>query len=501
MCVLSKHRFHCKRVIMAGGNGFDASNEERKGRVHVGRNSSAGLNPFDDNSADVDVEAASRFSDESPVDNDGEEGALATSSTQDADAATQQTTVEATWQYLGEVPYRRVPIYSHVQWKRLPTIGEPTHGNANSSSLFHHGLASFSPYATSKQPHHPKLLDSREFREYLKTSTGTHVKGCPHGGPLAVVTLPVAAAATAIPAAAAAASESGSSSSSRFARAELRILTNAGQPLAQFDLPPLSLEHRYNPSDVLTLGFTSRTTLIVVLRDSLCLTYNLRGEVLLPPFYIMPRTNMTSGTELLQACVYEGGVAVLARDKNCALVELLDQHDDPEYLQTAYLTARKVTPQRLNSSNNNGTTATAVELGAADDSATATVVPHYALITPLPTSEHAGRHFSSFLSIAVLPRSRTTSKHPEVFLSTSDKSVVVVEVSTLKMTDVNCRARMPSAICDMEFCPNGRFLACYLESSMLIVVSTSFETCVLEFDTSQGLKTPPLEMQWCGEDR
>lgn len=68
------------------------------------------------------------------------------------------------------------------------------------------------------------------------------------------------------------------------------------------------------------------------------------------------------------------------------------------------------------------------------------------------------------------------------------------------MTDVNCRARISSPIVAMTFAPNGRFLACFTQSSILTVISTSFETKVLDFDTSEGSSAPPLDMKWCGED-
>jgi hypothetical protein len=126
---------------------------------------------------------------------------------------------------------------------------------------------------------------------------------------------------------------------------------------------------------------------------------------------------------------------------------------------------------------------------------------HYALVTQLPTAQHAATHYCSYLTLAVLDRTFTSSHHPEVFLSTSDCSVVVVEASTLSITDVDIRNRMASAVVDMSFAPNGRFLACFTESAMLTVISTSFETKVLDFDTSEGSSTPPQEMQWCGEDR
>jgi len=104
------------------------------------------------------------------------------------------------------------------------------------------------------------------------------------------------------------------------------------------------------------------------------------------------------------------------------------------------------------------------------------------------------------LAIAALSRTRTTSRHPDVFLSTSDNSVIVVNTVTCEITDVDCRARISAPIVDMTFAPNGRFLACFTQSSMLTVISTSFETKVLDFDTTEGASKPPLQMIWCGED-
>ena len=93
-------------------------------------------------------------------------------------------------------------------------------------------------------------------------------------------------------------------------------------------------------------------------------------------------------------------------------------------------------------------------------------------------------NFYSYSAIAVLPRIRTSSRHPEVFLSTTDNSVVVVNTATTEMKDLDCRARISSPIVEMSFAPNGRFLACFTESSMLTVISTTFETKVLDFDVS-----------------
>jgi hypothetical protein len=340
---------------------------------------------------------------------------------------------EASWQYLGDLPYRRIPIYSHVQWR-----------SSCPSSMQQNCLAWY-PQGLSKPQH---LVDPKEIRNWYQTTTQTHVKACPHGGPIAACTVPL---------------------TDSFRTTQLRILTNSGQILSQQEFPPAEYRERYGAVDILCLGFTSRTTLVVVLNDSLCFTYNLKGQALLQPFYVCQES-----IPLLQAKVYEGGVAVLTKNQDAAIAELLDHHDEEEYSQTAHLSA-----QRIDS----------------DD------MSHYALVTILPTSEYAKRHFCTFSTLAVFSRLRTTSQHPELFLSTSDNSVIVVEVCTMKMTDVDCRARVNSPIVDMVFAPNGRFLACFTQSCILTVISTSFETKVLDFDTSEGSQQIPSQMEWCGEDR
>jgi len=283
-------------------NPFDDSFESATPR----QGSTSSTNPFDDSTSphprttnninnsnsNVDGNSSNPFTDnESYTDDD----MLLLDENEPAPSSA-AANAEASWQYLRDLPYRRIPIYSNVQWQRLatPTNPNPSANNKNEInsqsnarispssmssnkgnkndrlsmlSFLQTGLAMFPPTALK---HHPKILDPLEVRHLLSKTTVTHVKGCPQGGPLAVVTLPVV------------------SGQEGFAQTELRILTTAGQAIAQFHLPPAGLEHRYHPADVLTVGFTARTTLVVVLHDSLCLTYNVRGEPLLPPFYILP---------------------------------------------------------------------------------------------------------------------------------------------------------------------------------------------------------------------
>lgn len=187
--------------------------------------------------------------------------------------------VEASWQYLGDLPYRRVPVYSNVRW------GGSKDESGSGSETLNYGLSEFPKAALQR---HPDLLDPRELHELLNTSTVTKVVGCQYGGPVAAVTLPIVG------------------ETSWFTHTEIRILTNSGHPLAKIDFPLPELERKYSASDIMEIGFTDRTVLVIVLKDSLCLTYDLSGAALLPPFFILPRGE-GQGTDLFQACIFEGG--------------------------------------------------------------------------------------------------------------------------------------------------------------------------------------------------
>ncbi|CAB9505372.1 sorting-associated protein 16 homolog [Seminavis robusta] len=466
-----------------------------------------GSNPFDDGYDDTAVKSGSssniRVSSKNPFDNDdvnmdsGEQGvapaitqginpfdttqsssfdnpmasANPTEDSQDEPLeglqGAENASAEASWQYLGDLPYRRVPVYSNVSWNRIESSTSGKENNNPNQEGLQYGLAAFPPAVVQ---HHPQMLDEREVRALLNTTTVTKVAGCPHGGPVAAITLPIVGHTGA------------------FTHAELRIMTNSGLPLSTIEFPPPNLERqkRYTAADILSMGFTDRYILVVVLRDSLCLTYDLRGDVVLQPFHIMPRGE-GKAIELIQANIFDGGAAVLASSKQSALVEILDDHDPPDYYNGAHIAARRILPTA---------TATSEAFGGQDN----VLPPHYAIVTHLDTAAYASTHFHSYLSVAALSRTRTSSGHPDVYLSTSDNSVLVINTVTGEIIDVDCRARISAPIVDMTFAPNGRFLACFTESSMLTVISTSFETKVLDFDTSEGSASPPLAMKWCGED-
>ena len=113
-----------------------------------------------------------------------------------------------------------------------------------------------------------------------------------------------------------------------------------------------------------------------------------------------------------------------------------------------------------------------------------------------PTRTLLSWNFSTITTI--LSTCRLCTAHP---VASSLRAQQSQAVATTAYSDVNCRSRISSPIVDMSFAPNGRLLACFTEAIMLTVISISFETKVLDFVTSEGSNSPPLEMQWCGEDR
>jgi vacuolar protein sorting-associated protein 16 len=446
----------------AASNPFDDDDNDEvqydNGEQGVAPAITQGINPFDTQSSTFDNIHTNPAVE--PQDHDASAGLQ----------GAENASAEASWQYLGDLPYRRVPVYSNVRWNRHSSSAsgggskENQHPNSQQHAEgIHYGFAAFPPAVVQ---HHPQMLDEREIRALLNTTTTTKVAGCPHGGPIAAITLPIVGHTGA------------------FTHAELRIMTNSGLPLATIEFPPPTLERRYSPADIMTIGFTDRYILMIVLRDSLCLTYDLRGDVVLQPFHILPRGE-GKAMELIVANTYDGGVAVLSASKHSAIVELLDDHDPPDYFHGAHIAARRILPMSTS------------DAFAGQDNV---LPPHYAIVTHLPTAAYASNHFYSYLTVAALSRTRTASNHPDVFLSTTDNSVIVVNTVTCEIIDVDCRARISAPIVDMTFAPNGRFLACFTESSMLTVISTSFETKVLDFDTSEGSQSPPLAMKWCGED-
>lgn len=454
------------------------------------------MNPFDDDS-DTPQRSTNPFADEDdPADPSHSIAAAARSTFQHE---TLQEVDDTAWQDLGDLPYRRVTLASNIPWGRQ-RHNKAANRNSNTtnesdSKEERFGLSFYpKPYVDTLRAHQYTFSTTNDLSSLLATTTTTFCAGCPNGGPIACVTSPLVVTG-------------GKATQAGFGhRTTIRILSNSGYVLSTIPFPPNDLSiansrsgkkrialHR-TPGDILSIGWTARCILIVVLRDSLTLCYDMSGRAVLPPFYALGERE--TGTELLEATIFEGGVAVLGTDRNASVVEMLDEHDDPSYVDGADVTSWRVVPSH--------------DTIGESSSRLFAPPPYYGLITPLPTAMFAKSKRFIYGCISVLPRQYAPSQRPELFLSTSDGSVVVSELQPSTspnngLTDVDCRSKIgrsgPNApIVSMAFAPSGRFLACFTANSVLTVVSTTFESIVLEFDTSSGSSSPPRSMGWCGED-
>ena len=101
-----------------------------------------------------------------------------------------------------------------------------------------------------------------------------------------------------------------------------------------------------------------------------------------------------------------------------------------------------------------------------------------------------------YTAMAIIPPPLTRSGMLEVLLATSDASIIVVDHRGAEDQLMSDRLTVP--ILKISVAPNGRFLACFRRDGVLSVMSSSFNTKVLDFE-SQSL-VMPLDVAWCGED-
>lgn len=134
-------------------------------------------------------------------------------------------------------------------------------------------------------------------------------------------------------------------------------------------------------------------------------------------------------------------------------------------------------------------------LGAPDLASPAAEVRVFALETsppgspvPLFTPERPSS------AMAIIPPALSRSGLLEVLLGTQDGSLVVVDENGPE----DQRLTLPSKITRMAVAPNGRFLACFIQTGTVTVMSTAFTNKVLDFDTRTTSR--PRQIAWCGED-
>lgn len=472
------------------------------------------------------------------------------------DHDTQNTLVEDSWQYLGELPYRRITVYDRVQWGTTtdlssaniasvwnttaatspPMTTRTSTGSStslirinNNSSYYTKGLVCI-PHTALPKPttatssssssiatrafsntNHPRsnnnknaaLLDATEYYQYVSTTTLTHVAVCPCGGPIATLTVPISNQHTRTNHSSSfplqQSQQKGNHLYPQHSLAIIRIMTQNGKLLTSFSFPPKYTSA--TAADIFSIGFTSSYILLILLRDSTCFTYDIMGQAVLPSFTIFPQQSQSSlssinqnnnnnNFEILHTYFYNQGVAVITVGMSCALIEILDIQVDQEYSKQS---PRTVMTRRIDAS----TTATNSNHTTTTNSYHSNLFAH---ITILPTAAYAITNHFTYTTLAVLPKKYTTTHYPEIFLSTSDHSIVICDTYTGSIIDVDCRSSFTSPIVLMSFAPNGRFVACFSQNCILSVLSTSFETKVLDFDTSEGSSHPPRDMKWCGED-
>ena len=187
------------------------------------------------------------------------------------------------YHYLGEIPYTRHRFYDNVQWE-IPTPASTTSSNVShlSSSSYNSSLSYVSPMMQRKLQAVSSTA-GMSLEDLRRTMMVTKFAACTNGGPAACVTLPLPSLQM-----------GGNSGSARqqdqdsTSAVDIRILTSSGRLLSSISFPPpmpsssseitsaSTTSSRYIPSEIHTIGFTSRWVLLVLMRDGICFSYDLR---------------------------------------------------------------------------------------------------------------------------------------------------------------------------------------------------------------------------------
>lgn len=101
-----------------------------------------------------------------------------------------------------------------------------------------------------------------------------------------------------------------------------------------------------------------------------------------------------------------------------------------------------------------------------------------------------------YTAMAIVPPLLSRTGLLELVLGTVDNSCVVVDENEVE--DQSLQDRISAPIVKMAVQPNGRYIACYRKDGVLTVLSSTFTTKVLDFNTKSISR--PLDMAWCGED-
>ena len=191
------------------------------------------------------------------------------------------------------------------------------------------------------------------------------------------------------------------------------------------------------------MGWSDREELIVVLEDGNVFVYDILGK-LVHNFLLV---DLTTSANVLECVFWGDGIVAITSDMQIFVAEGISSID-------ATMPPRK-----------------------------------YRMRTGLSVSK-------PYTAVAIIPPLLSRSGLLEVILGVGDGSIIVVDENGPE--DQRMQEKMGAPVTKMAVAPNGRFLACYRRDGILTVMSTTFTTKVLDFDTKSS--TRPQEMTWCGDD-
>lgn len=96
------------------------------------------------------------------------------------------------------------------------------------------------------------------------------------------------------------------------------------------------------------------------------------------------------------------------------------------------------------------------------------------------------------VSWTLIPPAYTPSRSVEVLLAIGQT------INVVDATDSEDRMLQNGPFRHICVSPNGRFIALYTEESKVWVISSDFQEKLSEYNSR--VKTPPKDMQWCGND-
>jgi len=192
------------------------------------------------------------------------------------------------YHYLGEIPYTRHRFYDNIQWEIPTPTGTPSTNVSHLSSSSSSSPSSYNSSLSYVSPMMQRKLQAvsstagMSLEDLRRTMMVTKFAACTNGGPAACVTLPLPSLQM-----------GGNSGSNRqdqdsSSAVDIRILTSSGRLLSSISFPPPmpsssseitsadTTSSRYIPSEIHTIGFTSRWVLLVLMRDGICFSYDLR---------------------------------------------------------------------------------------------------------------------------------------------------------------------------------------------------------------------------------